>query len=110
MRNLGSSIGVSMVITFLTKDTQTNHAYLSENITIYNSGLAERLLPHGINNAEAGLSLLNGEITRQAATIGYINDFAMMMWIVICAIPLVFFLRNPNGKKENAEPAEAVME
>lgn len=104
MRNIGSSIGVSVVVTLLGKSIQTNHSYLAENITPYNTGLAAQFMPQAMSNSTAALSILDGEINRQAATIGYINDFAIMMWVVILTIPMVFLLRNPHRKKDEELP------
>ena len=100
VRNMGSSIGVSIVITMLGISIQTNHSYLSENITPYNTGLAQQYMPQALNNSTTALNILNAEINKQAATIGYINDFSIMMWIVIFIMPLVFFLSNPLKREE----------
>ncbi|MFZ9585318.1 MAG: DHA2 family efflux MFS transporter permease subunit [Pseudohongiellaceae bacterium] len=93
IRNMGSSLGVSAAFLLLTRSTATQHAYLSEAIT------AEALLPtlpvtpeqFGLG-ASAPLQLLDLEITRQAMTIGYLNDFTLMMWVVLALVPLVFVL------------------
>jgi DHA2 family multidrug resistance protein len=37
-------------------------------------------------------------VTRQAATIAYLNDFALMMWIALAAVPLVLLLRAPRQR------------
>lgn len=106
MRNLGSSIGVSVVMTLLGMSIQMNHSYLAEHITPFNSGIAQQYLPQALpGGATAGLYVLNAEINKQAATIAYLNDFAFMMWIVIAAMPLVLFLRNPHHKKPDEMPA-----
>jgi len=42
-----------------------------------------------------GLMAVNAEITRQAATLAYSQDFRLMMWVTLCAIPLILLLRNP---------------
>jgi DHA2 family multidrug resistance protein len=95
-RNLGSSIGISIVMTVLSRGIQTNHAYLSEYITPFTTGLSLNQIPGSLAaQAGAGLSMLDAEVTRQAATIAYTNDFRLMMWIVIAASPLVLLLRKP---------------
>jgi len=43
--------------------------------------------------ADAGLVALNGEITRQASAIAFLNDFWMMMIMTLVAIPLLLLLR-----------------
>ncbi|MBU3739756.1 MAG: EmrB/QacA family drug resistance transporter, partial [Rhodoferax sp.] len=41
----------------------------------------------------AGLMAIDGEVTRQAATLAYLQDFRLMMWITLSAIPLILLLR-----------------
>jgi len=55
-----------------------------------------------------GLALLNGEVTRQAATIAYLNDFQFMMWVTLAAVPLLIFLRRP-ARSAGPPPAAAVV-
>jgi MFS transporter, DHA2 family, multidrug resistance protein len=110
VRNLGSSIGISLVIAVLSRSTQTNHAYLSESVTPFTVGISPLQIPGGLS-AETGmaLSLLNAEVSKQAATIAYINDFRLMMWIVLLVAPLVLLLKRatPQAGKESAPPPVA---
>jgi DHA2 family multidrug resistance protein len=97
LRNLGSSIGVSIVTALLAQFTQINHATLAEHITPFNPLLQSPALPESLNPATpAGLAALNDAITRQAATIGYLNDFRLMMYVVLAALPLLLLLRKPQ--------------
>ncbi len=105
VRNIGSSIGVSVVTTLLGMSIQTNHSYLAENITPFNAGLATQFMPQAAGGSTAALHMLNAEINRQAATIGYINDFSLMMWVVVITMPMVLLLRNPLHKKDEELPA-----
>ena len=41
------------------------------------------------------LAIWDGEITRQAALIGYLNDFRVMMICSLVLIPLLFLMRRP---------------
>ncbi len=96
MRNIGSSIGISLVMTLLARNTQRFHAYLGEHINLYNSLLMDwgsRIWHPG---TAAGLAALNGEVTRQAATLGYMNDFVLMMWVTLAATPLVLLMRGAS--------------
>jgi DHA2 family multidrug resistance protein len=43
----------------------------------------------------SGLAALNAEATRQAAMVAYIDDFRLMMMIVIFGLPLLLLLRKP---------------
>jgi DHA2 family multidrug resistance protein len=100
-RNLGSSIGISLVMTLLSRGTQINHAELAERITPY----GHTPLPAGIDlHSVTGLAALNGEVSRQAAAIAFLNDFWLMMILTLAAIPLLLMFRRPN---RNAAPVPA---
>ncbi len=93
-RNMGSSVGISMVMVVLSRSMSSNHAYLTENITAERLGIGTHQLPQSLlEGANGALLLLDAEISRQAATIAYLSDFKLMMWMVIAAAPLVFLLR-----------------
>jgi DHA2 family multidrug resistance protein len=106
IRNMGSSIGISMVMTVLSRNMQINHAYLSEFVTPFSTRVSLNQVP-GALEQQAGsvLQMLDAEVSRQAATIAYVNDFRLMMWIVIAAAPLVFFLRKEKPNQESAVSA-----
>ena len=103
---MGSSIGISVVMTVLSRNIQINHAYLSEFITPFSTRVSLNQIP-GALEQQAGsvLQMLDAEVSRQAATIAYVNDFRLMMWIVIAAAPLVFFLRKEKPGQEHTVPA-----
>ena len=93
-RNMGSSVGISLVMTVLSRNMAANHAYLTENITSARLGIGLNQVPQAmLENAGGMLAMLDAEVTRQAATIAYINDFKLMMWVVLAVSPLVLFLR-----------------
>jgi MFS transporter, DHA2 family, multidrug resistance protein len=46
----------------------------------------------------SGIAALNLEVTRQAAMVAYINDFALMMLIVLLLIPLLLLVRRPIAR------------
>jgi DHA2 family multidrug resistance protein len=43
----------------------------------------------------SGIAALNAEATRQAAMVAYINNFKLMMMVVIVGLPLLLLLRRP---------------
>lgn len=96
MRNLGSSIGISLVIFLLTRNTQAMHAELTAHVTPFSQALRSGAAA-GIwdLSTAAGRLALNAEITRQAAIIAYANDFRLMMLVAMAAMPLVLLLRRP---------------
>jgi MFS transporter, DHA2 family, multidrug resistance protein len=97
MRNIGSSIGVSVVTALLSQYTQINHAELSEHVSRYNPLLRAPWLPEMWDPARpSGLAALDAQITQQAATIAYLNDFRFMMYVTLLAVPLILLLRQPR--------------
>jgi len=90
-RNLGSSIGISVVNTLLTRNTQIMHATLGENVNRY-SALLRSQFPGGLANLRS-IAGLNATVTEQATMIAYNNDFKLMMFLSLAAIPLVLLLR-----------------
>ncbi len=101
VRNVGSSVGISVVETLLTRNTQMMHSRLAEQLTPYGDVLHSQA-PTDVTIAH-GLALLNHAVNDQAAMIAYNNDFKLMMVLTLCAIPLVALLRGGRPKK-GAEP------
>jgi MFS transporter, DHA2 family, multidrug resistance protein len=94
-RNLGSSIGISVVNTLLTRNTQIMHATLGEHVSRYSSVLRTQM-PQGAPSLRT-MAGLNATVTEQASMIAYNNDFRLMMILSLTAIPLVFLLRKAKG-------------
>ncbi|MGE3991553.1 DHA2 family efflux MFS transporter permease subunit [Pseudorhodoplanes sp.] len=106
-RNIGSSIGISLVIFLLTRNTQIMHSTLIEHVTPFNAALRETAVSHVWNMATvSGRAALNAEVTRQATIIAYSNDFRLMMIIALVLVPFIFLLRRAQPKAEDS----AVME
>jgi MFS transporter, DHA2 family, multidrug resistance protein len=101
VRNVGSSVGISVVETMLTRNTQMMHSRLAEQITPYGDVLRSQARID--LTTTHGLALLNRAVNDQAAMIAYTNDFKLMMVLTLCAIPLVMLLRAGRPKK-GAEP------
>jgi DHA2 family multidrug resistance protein len=98
LRNIGSSIGVSVVIFLLAQHTQTVHAELVEQITPFRVSLLPPLLHGPWNlNTLAGRAALNQEITRQATIVAYVDDFKLMTSVALLCMPLVALLRRPRA-------------
>ena len=94
MRNLGSSIGISAMVTLLAINTQTGHAYLAEAVGPYAPAVRAGTLPGAWDiGSTAGLMALNSQVTAQAAEIAYYADFRIMAAVTLAALPLVLLFR-----------------
>jgi len=97
MRNLGSSIGISIAGALLLRNIQANHASIAALVTPFDRALQSGAPGRMWSPAQAhGAAALDAVIARQAATIAYIDDFKLMMVISIIALPLVFLIRQPK--------------
>jgi len=98
MRNIGGSVGISVVVALLAENTQVVHSRLVEGLRPDNPlARAPYLAPHFSLTDPSGVAALNAEATRQAAMVAYINDFKLMMLLVIISLPLLLLLRKPRS-------------
>jgi DHA2 family multidrug resistance protein len=110
VRSIGSSIGISVVVSQLAHNIQANHAALSEHVdpTRLPLRLAIEAGTWQLDTVE-GLAALDAEVTRQATMIAFLQDFRLMMWVSLAAMPLVLLLRRPPAARgPDATPAAAV--
>ena len=97
IRNIGSSIGVSIVISQLIRNTQISHEEIAGRIHPFDTGLRALSMPDSWDMATVeGMIAINAEITRQANTIAFNNDFKLLMIIALLNIPMVFLFRLPK--------------
>ena len=93
-RNIGSSVGISILMGALAVYVRQNREQLVVHINPFSAALksfdpAGMLTPH----SKPGLEMLNHLVHREAAMMAYLDDFRLMMLITLVAIPLVFALR-----------------
>jgi DHA2 family multidrug resistance protein len=112
VRNIGSSIGISMVIAQLTNTTIRMHAHLAEFVTPFNNALQAPDVSSILDTTTTtGRAMLEQLVTQQAAIIAYANDFKLLMYLTMATIPLVFFIgssRMPSRPQAANEPAHAL--
>ncbi len=108
VRNIGSSIGISMVIANLTSKTTEMHARLVENVTPFNDALQMPDVAATLNLAtDTGRALLDQLVTQQAAMIAYLNDFKLLMVLTLAVIPLVWLIGTARNTP-STEPVHAM--
>jgi DHA2 family multidrug resistance protein len=94
LRNIGSSIGISVAVTFLVRSTQHNRAELAEHASPFNE-----VLGYGGWDLSSlgGLVAISREIDRQAAMIAYVNDFHIMTLLAFGALPLILLSKRQRS-------------
>jgi DHA2 family multidrug resistance protein len=95
-RSLGGSAGISILQAGVIRQSAAAHNALADR-TIPSDPAFAACLPSLLNpNSNFGVQALNGEVTRQAAMIGYDAMFALMVVMVVVMTPLLLMLRPPK--------------
>ena len=103
-RNIGSSIGISLVQTILVRNTAEVHAGLVEHITHANPAWNNPAVTSAYDvTRPAGAAALDALITQQSSMLAYVNDFRLMLYLTLAVIPFLVFVRTPR----RARPADA---
>ncbi|MDT9598241.1 DHA2 family efflux MFS transporter permease subunit [Sphingosinicella rhizophila] len=106
-RNIGGSIGISLVTALLARNLQVSHSDLTAAISPYTLAQAGQWLGERLGGAgDTAAALLDLEINRQALMIAYLDDFHLMMLVTLAALPLVLLLRRPS-RSASGPPAVA---
>jgi DHA2 family multidrug resistance protein len=98
-RNIGSSVGISVVNALLTMNTQVNHADLAVHVNGVNRAFDDPTVAQFWNPlTAAGRAALDAMITQQAQIIAYIDDYKLLMIATLALIPLlVVFKTSAHG-------------
>ena len=103
-RNIGGSIGISVVTVLLARNLQVSHSDLASHITPYALPPINPAITRGLPPVtDTIVAMVDAEINRQALMIAYIDDFYLMMMVTLAAIPLLLLIR--KGRAAEATPA-----
>lgn len=104
-RSVGSSIGISVMMTLLSRNTQTSHSDLAGHITPAITGTLDLSSFERFNQyGEAAMGMLDAMVTQQAAMIAYVDDYWLMMWLSLASVPLVLLMRKSTAPAARPEP------
>ena len=108
-RNVGGSIGISVVSFQLVRMSQVTHADIASKVTEQsvpsaNPTLLQTIAPQG----DVALAVLNAEVTRQAVFIAYLDDFKLMMIVTFAVLPLLLLMKRGRQVGTGGPPAAAM--
>ena len=114
-RNIGGSIGTSLLSTFLTRQNQTHlrmfashTSHANSNFSQFLSGLKHLFLQQGYDAAtaaEKALALAYQTVQQQASALSFVNSFWVMSVVVACLTPLPFLMRRPRPGEQQPRAA-----
>jgi DHA2 family multidrug resistance protein len=91
-------VGISVVNTRLTRNTQANHAAIAAHVTDVNRGFENSQIAHFWDPATAaGRAALDAVITQQAQIIAYIDDYKLLMIATLAVFPLLLVFKGSSG-------------
>jgi MFS transporter, DHA2 family, multidrug resistance protein len=111
IRNIGSSIGISLVQTMLVRNTVIAHAALTERLTYANPAWQNPAVAKAYDlGTLGGAAFLDSTVTQQAAMMAYIDDYWLMFFLTLAVVPLLLLIRPPGRQAAAAVDTHAVVE
>jgi DHA2 family multidrug resistance protein len=114
MRNVASSIGISVVIAQLTEGSRRIYAILSQHINPFNHSLQMPDVRGMIDlGTDTGRAMADAMVGLQSQIIAFSLDYQLVMIVTACAIPLAIMIGSTKAalRKQGQGPEhEAVME
>ncbi|MDD2752276.1 MAG: DHA2 family efflux MFS transporter permease subunit [Candidatus Omnitrophica bacterium] len=105
VRNIAGSFGVAVMTTMLARRAQFHHLRFSENLTPfdlnYQMGLYKSAsimgAQTGVANSAAAKGLIYQQLVKQSSLFSFTDAFYFSALIMLCIIPLVFFLKQQKN-------------
>jgi DHA2 family multidrug resistance protein len=113
MRNVASSIGISVVIAQLTEGSRRVYAVLSQHINPFNHAMQMPDVRGMIDlGTDKGRAMADVMVSLQAQIIAFSQDYQLVLIITLCAIPLTIMIGSTKAalRKQSLAPEHAVME
>jgi DHA2 family multidrug resistance protein len=113
LRNVASSVGISVVIAQLTEGARRIYAILNNNVNPFNHAMQMPDVSGMINmNTDSGRALADLMLQLQAQIIAFSHDYQLIMIFILASIPLALMIGSTRAalRKQAAGPEHAVME
>jgi len=111
-RNIGGSVGISVVTTLLARRSQHHQTNMSAHLSAANpvlhnmlQGMTSALEARGFSAADAAhkaYGLIQGTLLRQASVLAYIDCFWLLGIVIMGMIPFVFLMKRPPASRSMA--------
>lgn len=113
MRNVASSIGISIVISQLTQGSTRVYSVLSEHINPFNHAMQMPNVRGMIDlSSDAGRAMADAMVKVQAQIIAFSQDYQLVMIFILVSIPLTIMIGSTKAalRAQSAAPDHAVIE
>ena len=112
LRNVASSVGISIVIAQLTEAGRRIYAKLSEQINPFNHALQMPDVSGMINlNTDAGRAMADRMVAAQSQIIAFSHDYQLVMIFILVSIPLALMIGSTKAalRAQSAPPDHAAV-
>jgi MFS transporter, DHA2 family, multidrug resistance protein len=110
VRNIGSSVGIPVVVAIVVNSTSVMHAQLAEHITPFNAALQARDVQAIIDpSTDTGRALIENILTQQATIIAFGNAFKLLTILAVVSLPFLLVI-GKSGLRRMSSPAAPVTE
>jgi DHA2 family multidrug resistance protein len=101
-RNIGSSVGISLLTTSLTRGAQVHEAMMVDRFTPLDPAYqaTQQALVQQLGDPAAATGLMYGMLQKQAAMLSFLDNYWFLGVCILCVIPLPFLMHK-------ADPANA---
>ncbi len=119
MRNIGGSVGIAIMTTFLARRAQVHQNHLVANVTAGSAqtarllqGMRANFIAHGIDAVTASrtsLAALYGMVQQHAAMLAFVEAFWLMgvvFLLMLPLLPLLQYVKHARPSPTLPEPAE----
>jgi MFS transporter, DHA2 family, multidrug resistance protein len=113
MRNVASSVGISIVIAQLTEGSRRVHAVLSEHVNPFNHAMQMPDVSGMIDmTTDKGRAMMDAIVNLQAQVIAFSQDYQLVMVFILGSIPLAIMIGSTKAalRKQQLAPEAAVIE
>ncbi|HSY59163.1 MAG TPA: DHA2 family efflux MFS transporter permease subunit [Terriglobales bacterium] len=114
IRNIGGSIGIALIATFITRATQQRQSYMAGHLNHGNpafrsmvEGLTATLHSQGLSVADAtrqAYGRVAQLLEQQAAALAYKDVISVLAVLIACLIPMAFIMKRPAAGAAEAPP------
>lgn len=106
-RNIGGSVGISVLTTQLARGSQQHQAQLVDSHSPLNPAYVEAhgTLTQQLGSETAAHGVLYGQLQEQALLLSFLDDFRLLGIAVLLVIPTVFLMRRPPASAAPGGPA-----
>jgi DHA2 family multidrug resistance protein len=111
MRNIGGSVGIALIQTFVVRQRQVHTTILAEHITPYSPATQLMLArlkvafmaagSDAVTASERALAALWGMVQREAAILSFLDSFHVLGVVFLVIVPLAFLMRRPRSRSNH---------